>query len=330
MVRRVVSRSEFARLGNSRIKSIQRRRDAEEMQPWRCAECNTPVRPGMGDPCKCIQAEEGADIMNNVTSINEPRNFVITSAPDPATLEPEFGIAPGSAKPLAYGARAIFKRDPKPYIDYVWDRQQLVGGTEEERKAFAAWMKRADFERIVREMVAEHDLYPSDAAQVVRFVDGIEIQISPKKSFGYLYIGAWPTEGMIAAEPSAPRPIKTNAIGGAHRGSRETKVKKPFLAVVIEPGKKPEVRDIGDAKLETIQALVGGYIEHVAFFPKPKYTVVVNEEGAINGMEFNRMRVVSKKNPMAGVHRLYGTIVLHKSKSMTKEEAEKLCEEWSK
>jgi len=273
--------------------------------------------------------------MNNITSTYKSRDFVITSAPNDATLKPEFGLAPGSAKPFAYGARAIFKRDSaQAHVDFVWDRQQITGGTDEERRVFAAWMKEVGLSRIIRNMCMENDLYPSDSAKVIQFVDGYEIQISPRRSYGYLYIGVWPIEGTIAMmAPSTPRPterpIKTNAIGGAHRGSRETHPKKPFLAVVIRPGMKPVIEDIGDAKLETLQALVGGYIEHVNFIPKLRYTVVVNEEGAVNGMELNRTRVINKKSPGFGVHQLYGTIVLHKSKSMTREDAEKIVEEWS-
>lgn len=26
---------------------------ANAMQPWRCAGCNTAVRPGFNDPCRC-------------------------------------------------------------------------------------------------------------------------------------------------------------------------------------------------------------------------------------------------------------------------------------
>jgi hypothetical protein len=36
-----------------RVKAQQGRNDAAEQQPWRCRECNVPVRPGRGDPCRC-------------------------------------------------------------------------------------------------------------------------------------------------------------------------------------------------------------------------------------------------------------------------------------
>jgi hypothetical protein len=43
------------------VKRVQRTRDAEEMQPWRCSACGTAVRRGYNDPCKCIpEAGKGA------------------------------------------------------------------------------------------------------------------------------------------------------------------------------------------------------------------------------------------------------------------------------
>jgi hypothetical protein len=56
MERRILGRSEANSLMSraSRAKSYQRLRDAEEMQPWRCVVCNTAVRRGYNDPCKCM------------------------------------------------------------------------------------------------------------------------------------------------------------------------------------------------------------------------------------------------------------------------------------
>ena len=268
--------------------------------------------------------------MNNVTSI-EPRNFVITSAPTDETLKMPWGINPPTAKPIAWGARAIFRRTTHTVELDVWD-QEMVGGTDEERKALEKWINTIAVPAIKREL-EESDIYPCDATQVELPIDGMMVVFSPKQSCGYLYIGIWPSEGLLAKGPSS---LAVNATGKRKKGfttrPKEPKDKKPFLAVVIEPGKKPEIRDIGDAKLETIQALVGGYIEHVPFFPKPKYTVAVNEEGVIQGLPFNRTRVINRK--MAGhpgnVHHLHGTIVIYQVKGLTREQAEKIVEEWSR
>lgn len=276
------------------------------------------------------------ETINNVTSINQDRSFAITSEPNDATLKMPWGINPPVAKPIAWGARAIFRRTTHTAdLDYVWDRQEMVGGTEEERQAFVQWINKEAIPRIRTELMAS-DIYPRDATQVELPWKGFMIVFSPKQSCGYLYIGIWPMEGMIAASSDvASKPGVAKAKGSVHDPRRKSsrvkgaeRAKKPFLAVVIEPGKKPEIRDIGDAKLETIQKLVGGYIEHVTFFPKPKYTVVVNEEGVIHNLPFNRNRVIDKRTNR-GVHRLHGTIVIHKTKSLTREEAEAIVKEWS-
>jgi predicted Zn-ribbon and HTH transcriptional regulator len=39
------------------VQTIQRQRDAAEMQPWRCAQCGTAVRRGYNDPCKCFATD---------------------------------------------------------------------------------------------------------------------------------------------------------------------------------------------------------------------------------------------------------------------------------
>ncbi len=56
--------------------------------------------------------------------------------------------------------------------------------------------------------------------------------------------------------------------------------------VLLEPGKKAEVKEIGSS-LEEMQAIVGGYIE--ACYPfEEEVCIVCNEEGKINGLPLNR------------------------------------------
>ena len=56
--------------------------------------------------------------------------------------------------------------------------------------------------------------------------------------------------------------------------------------VVVEPNKKPEVREIGSG-LEAMQAVVGGLIEAVYPYEEP-IALICNEEGKINGLPLNR------------------------------------------
>lgn len=59
--------------------------------------------------------------------------------------------------------------------------------------------------------------------------------------------------------------------------------------LVVEPGKAPEVKEI-DGSLESMQEVVGGYIEAIYPFDDP-IALVCNEEGKINGMTPNRILV---------------------------------------
>ena len=56
--------------------------------------------------------------------------------------------------------------------------------------------------------------------------------------------------------------------------------------VVVEPKKKPEVREIGDS-LESMQKIVGGLIEAVYPFDEP-VALICNEEGKLLNLPLNR------------------------------------------
>lgn len=54
--------------------------------------------------------------------------------------------------------------------------------------------------------------------------------------------------------------------------------------ILKEPGKSAEARDI-ENNLETLQSLVGGWIEHVPFIDG--VGLIINEEGKLRGMQPN-------------------------------------------
>ena len=56
--------------------------------------------------------------------------------------------------------------------------------------------------------------------------------------------------------------------------------------VIVEPQKKPEVREIGDS-LEAMQKIVGGLIEAVYPFDAP-VALICNEEGKLLDLPLNR------------------------------------------
>ena len=59
--------------------------------------------------------------------------------------------------------------------------------------------------------------------------------------------------------------------------------------LVVEPSKLPMVKEI-DGSLESMQKIVGGYIEAIYPFDDP-IALVCNEEGKINGLPPNRVLV---------------------------------------
>lgn len=73
---------------------------------------------------------------------------------------------------------------------------------------------------------------------------------------------------------------------------------KQMLVVIKEPGKEAYVEPLFDNTLEAFQTAVGGYSETLTVCSD--LCLVVNEEGAINGMPFN--------TEICG-HKIHGTIV---------------------
>lgn len=63
----------------------------------------------------------------------------------------------------------------------------------------------------------------------------------------------------------------------------------------IDSGKAPEVMEIEDS-LEAMQSVVGGMIQAVYPFEEP-VAVIVNDEGKLMGLEFNR----ALRHPESGV-----------------------------
>ena len=59
-----------------------------------------------------------------------------------------------------------------------------------------------------------------------------------------------------------------------------------LLAVVVEPGKQAEFRDI-DSGLEALQGLVGGDIQAIYPYDDP-VAIICNDEGKLQGLPFNR------------------------------------------
>jgi hypothetical protein len=57
--------------------------------------------------------------------------------------------------------------------------------------------------------------------------------------------------------------------------------------VVVKPGELPEIRDIGE-DLASFKEIVGGYLELVPNRGQDNFDILINEEGQLLGLPFNR------------------------------------------
>lgn len=229
----------------------------------------------------------------------------------------EFGISPKEPAEWAWGARAIFRREGKEVvIDLVFDRCAWGGEANDMsstlkdkgahlRRQVADWIGRKGG-KLFEKMVRDGAIYPDDQAEVIQTIDGYDVTVSPRKSFGYLYIGIWPTTLPVQAAKDAEK-------------AKVKRVKRTKRLVVIEPGEAPKVVEVAKNDLYTLQKYVDGYIEEVSFRPRRPYTVYVNEEGLLKNLPFNR--------EVAG-HRLHGTIVIDQVKGMDDAMIERVLKEW--
>lgn len=108
-----------------------------------------------------------------------------------------FGLRPNvePVPDLYWGGRAIF-RAPEG-IDILWDRQQFnntADARKTDREALWRWIQEKGIPRL-RAQLKRQSISARDDV-IVSVVDRRHTIIAnPKKSHGYLYIGAWRNEG---------------------------------------------------------------------------------------------------------------------------------------
>jgi hypothetical protein len=113
-----------------------------------------------------------------------------------------FGIEPpAGARPRArWGARAIYRDFT---FDMLWDRTSCEG-EEPDRAALLAWVEECGLPGL--RAVAKRARLPQSSREELEVVGmGFRLVASPRRSYGYLYIGAWPLprEGSGAPESRA-------------------------------------------------------------------------------------------------------------------------------
>lgn len=112
-----------------------------------------------------------------------------------------WGLTPPARKHIAWGARAIFSQG---YVDIVWDRTQMVGGTDEERARFSTFLAEFGVPEL-RKLVTKEKLDPRDRTTVSTQLGQWCIVCDPKASYGYLYIGVYPVDGVEMPEGYVPK-----------------------------------------------------------------------------------------------------------------------------
>ena len=105
-----------------------------------------------------------------------------------------WGIKPkdGEAKDgVSWGARAIYDNGSK-HIDILWDRQGWNGLPlgHSPPPDMVKWINEVGLPAL-RKLVVKQRLGHEENLDVELHKDGWTMVCNPKKSFGYLYIGAW-------------------------------------------------------------------------------------------------------------------------------------------
>jgi hypothetical protein len=126
-----------------------------------------------------------------------------------------WGIAaPERITGATWGARAIYSLDARNVpqrhlrrgryvtehvtkliatVDILWDRQSMNGGSPEDQTTLVDWLNATGL-RELRERCTVSQLSPASHDQIQIRVDGFFLLASPRRSYGYLYIGAWRDE----------------------------------------------------------------------------------------------------------------------------------------
>ena len=151
--------------------------------------------------------------MFHVTNLDDLGISHMDNATEPATVKtrPSWGYpVPADAVGPIWGARAIYtsnrltesevytkrgtKRKNRPMvfsIDIPWDRQEIVGGTEDEKRAMLKWFDATGRKLLLASCDAR--FVTPDCDEVVMIAkDGYQLEASPRGSYGYLYISVRP------------------------------------------------------------------------------------------------------------------------------------------
>lgn len=109
-----------------------------------------------------------------------------------------------------------------------------------------------------------------------------------------------------------------------------TEPEKKLKVVIVRPQKNATIEEI-DSDLETLQSIVGGYIEQVCPWEN-EVALICNEEGKVNNLPYNRGLYDEGGNILDIIAGTFFVVGLGEEnfRSLTDEEAEKYYQEFRK
>ena len=102
-----------------------------------------------------------------------------------------------------WGARAIYTRAERGWaVDLVWDRSGTSGeATPAERKALGLWIDKRALP-VLRAMAEAFELHgPDERGETVISGGGYTLRADPRRSYGYLYLVAYPDATATGPNP---------------------------------------------------------------------------------------------------------------------------------
>jgi hypothetical protein len=115
-----------------------------------------------------------------------------------------FGLCAPEGTETFWGCRAIFRDGT---IDIVWDRTSSDGDLK--ASGLEKWLNEQALPYL-RHLAAHDDDFPqpNEYRSVEVFGDGFYLRANPQRSYGYLYIGAWPSASLAHQEATPKVPVK--------------------------------------------------------------------------------------------------------------------------
>jgi hypothetical protein len=121
-----------------------------------------------------------------------------------------FSLIPPSGVETAWGARWII--DPEGRVDEVWDRTDAIGPDDRRRELLAYLNDHVGraAQETAAELLRSGRLRWSDEAAVMLYEDEVVTVVgNPRRSFGYVYVGAWFKADITSPPPDPTAPIDT-------------------------------------------------------------------------------------------------------------------------